>query len=168
MLAVFQQVGFNRWLYGFWWSVIAGESVTEAEIARVLTDVQEETTGMKAGLVAAASVMSTAERLSDEKAAIEASRGGTCGIASPPGDGPLARARAETQSQIAALSASVQGEWLPTVAARLDGLGAAAGEVSLAAEGAARLRLVRRAEGEGDGEGLAQWGPPRSDAAILR
>lgn len=140
LLAVWS-VGFG---YGFWWSVIAGESVTEAEIARVLTDVQEETTGMKAGLVAAASVMSTAERLSDEKAAIEASRGGTCGIASPPGDGPLARARAETQSQIAALSASVQGEWLPTVAARLDGLGAAAGEVSLAAEGAARRAAYER------------------------
>lgn len=134
LLAVWS-VGFG---YGFWWSVIAGESVTEAEISQVLTEAREDMIDMKAGLVAAASVMSTAERLSDEKAAIEASRGGTCGIASPPGDGPLARARSETQSQIAALSASVQGEWLPTVTARLDGLAAALGKVGDVGEGAER------------------------------
>lgn len=118
-------VGFG---YGFWWSLLAGQEATEAELTRSIDSLREETSEVRAGLAAAASVMSAAERLSDSKAEQERTRGGTCGVASPPGDGPLTRARLETQSQIASLSASVQSEWLAPMVTRLDSLNARLGE----------------------------------------
>ena len=118
-------VGFG---YGFWWSLLAGQEATEAELTRSIDSLREETSEVRAGLAAAASVMSAAERLSDSKAEQERARGGTCGISSPPGDGPLTRARLETQSQIASLSASVQSEWLAPMVTRLDSLNVRLGE----------------------------------------
>ena len=118
LLAIWS-VGFG---YGFWWSVIAGQGVTETELVRSVTTLREDTSDVRARLAAAGAVMASAEALSDQKAQNEAERGGTCGIASPPGDGPLARARQETQSQIAAISATVQADWLPAITSRLDAL----------------------------------------------
>jgi len=120
LLAVWS-IGFG---YGFWWSIIAGQGVTDTELTRSVTTLREQTSDIRSRISAAGSVMASAEALSDQKARNEAERGGTCGVASPPGDGPLARARSETQSQIAAISATVQGDWLPSITARLDVLDA--------------------------------------------
>ncbi|MEO1406514.1 MAG: hypothetical protein AAFV54_08485 [Pseudomonadota bacterium] len=116
ILAVWS-VGFG---YGFWLSIIAGQGVTDTELTRSVTSLREQTSDIRSRIAAAGSVMASAEALSDQKAKNEAQRGGTCGIASPPGDGPLARARGETQSQIAAISATVQGDWLASITTRLD------------------------------------------------
>ncbi|MEO0882849.1 MAG: nucleotide exchange factor GrpE [Pseudomonadota bacterium] len=118
LLAVWS-IGFG---YGFWWSIIAGQGVTDTELTRSVTALREQTSDIRSRIAAAGSVMASAEALSDQKARNEAERGGTCGVASPPGDGPLARARGETQSQIAAISATVRGDWLPSITARLDRL----------------------------------------------
>lgn len=112
-------VGFG---YGFWWSLVAGQSATEATLQRTVTAVRDETSDMRARLAAASSVMSSAEQLSDLKAEQEAARGGTCGVSSPPGDGPLARARSETQAQIAVLATTVRDEWQAPLAARLSSI----------------------------------------------
>lgn len=128
-------IGFG---YGFWWSLIAGQSVTQAELETVLVTVREDTGDVRANLVAAASVMAAAEALSDEKAQEETLRGGTCGVNSPPGPGPLARARAETQSRIAALSGSMRAEWLPTVVAQLDDLAVTVDQIASAPSEARR------------------------------
>lgn len=112
-------VGFG---YGFWWSLVAGQDATEAGLQRTVTSVVQETSDMRARLAAAESVMASAEDLSNRKAEQEAARGGTCGVASPAGAGPLARARSETQAQIAALSASVRQEWRLPLIARLTDL----------------------------------------------
>ncbi|MEM8635710.1 MAG: hypothetical protein AAGF33_12100 [Pseudomonadota bacterium] len=120
LLAVWS-VGFG---YGFWWSIIAGQGVTDTELTRSVTALREQTSDIRSRILAAGSVMASAEALSDQKATNEAERGGTCGVASPPGDGPLARARGETQAQISAISATVQGEWLPSITMRLDALDA--------------------------------------------
>ncbi|MEO1476863.1 MAG: hypothetical protein AAFS13_10830, partial [Pseudomonadota bacterium] len=94
LLAVWS-IGFG---YGFWWSIIAGQGVTDTELTRSVTTLREQTSDIRSRISAAGSVMASAEALSDQKARNEAERGGTCGVASPPGDGPLARARSETQS----------------------------------------------------------------------
>ena len=101
-------VGFG---YGFWWSLVAGQSATEDGLKQTVASVRRETSDMRARLAAASSVMSSAVALSDRKAELEAARGGTCGVNSPAGPGPLARARNETQVQIAALATSVRQDW---------------------------------------------------------
>lgn len=115
----FWSIGFG---YGFWWSLVAGQDATEAELTRSVASIRAETSDVRARLAAAASVMVSAEDLSNRKAEREALSGGTCGVSSPPGEGPLARARAETQAQIASLSATVRADWLEPMTARLDGL----------------------------------------------
>ncbi len=112
-------VGFG---YGFWWSLVAGQEATESALQQSVMSVRRETSDMRARLAAAGSVMASAEALSNNKAEDEAVRGGTCGVNSPAGPGPLARARRETQAQIAALSASVRQEWQLPLIARLTGL----------------------------------------------
>lgn len=112
-------VGFG---YGFWWSLVAGQSATEATLQRTVTAVRDETSDMRARLAAASSVMASAEQLSNLKADQEATRGGTCGVASPPGDGPLARARSETQAQIAVLADTVRDDWQAPLGARLSSI----------------------------------------------
>ena len=112
----FWSIGFG---YGFWWSLVAGPSATEAGLQRTVNSVRQETGDMRARLAAASSVMEAARALSDSKADIEASRGGTCGVNSPAGAGPLARARNETQAQIGALANSVKEEWSKPLNLRL-------------------------------------------------
>ncbi len=112
-------IGFG---YGFWWSLIVGPTITQTELTEIVQSTRAQTIDVQARIAAAASTMRQAELLSDEKAAREAARGGTCGIASPPGDGPLARARDETQAQIANLSRAVRQEWLVPLTGRLEAL----------------------------------------------
>ena len=126
-------VGFG---YGFWWSLVAGQNATEAALERTVTSLGETTSGLRAELAAGAALMGTAERLSEEKAQREIERGGTCGVASGAGDGPLSRARAETRSQIAALAVGVEADWLVPVNERLSQLEASAGAGEIAGEDA--------------------------------
>ena len=112
-------VGFG---YGFWWSLVAGQTATEAGLNRTVEAVRLETSDVRARLAAAGSVMASAEQLSDRKAEQEAARGGTCGVNSPAGAGPLARSRAETQAQIAALAGSLRTDWQGPLKARLTAL----------------------------------------------
>lgn len=109
-------VGFG---YGFWWSLIAGQNATETALSRTVNSLGEATSDLRAQLAAGAALMQTAERLSEEKAQAEIVRGGTCGVASGAGDGPLSRARAETRSQIAAFALGVREDWLGPVNERL-------------------------------------------------
>ena len=134
----FWSVGFG---YGFWWSLLAGQSATEAGLERTVASVRQETGDIRARLAAAGSVMSSANALSDRKAALEATRGGTCGINSPAGEGPLARARSETQAQIAALTLTVQEEWREPLNDRMGQLEA---DLQLAFDEAATLEGAAR------------------------
>ncbi len=77
---------------------------------------------LSARLKAAETVMSDAARLSMRKAEIEALSGGTCGVSSGGGEGPLFRARMETNQTIVSLSGSLRTEWSAPLQARLDTL----------------------------------------------
>lgn|GEM_PF-2537030 len=112
-------IGFG---YGFWWSLIAGQSATEAALQKTVSSISQEASDLRARLDAAGSVMASALEISEAKAVLEAEEGGTCGVRSGAGDGPLARARGETQVQIAALAASVETGWKAPLEARLLGL----------------------------------------------
>lgn len=114
-------VGFG---YGFWWSLVAGQDATETALERTVASLGQESSDVRARLGAAVSVMASAEQLSDAKANREAAEGGTCGVNSRAGTGPLARARSETQVQIASLAASVRDDWQLPLEARLRALGA--------------------------------------------
>ena len=134
-------VGFG---YGFWWSLVAGQNATEQALSRSVESLGEATSELRAELAAGAALMQTAERLSEEKAQAEITRGGTCGVASGAGDGPLSRARAETRSQIAAFAAGVQEDWLGPVDLRLTQLEtlAAADEVASETPEERKRRMV--------------------------
>lgn len=129
-------VGFG---YGFWWSLVAGQDATETSLQQSVASVRAETSDVRARLAAAASVMAGAQALSDLKAEQEAARGGTCGVSSPAGAGPLARARDETQTQIAVLATRVREDWQGPLSAQLAaleaGLESALGNGAVVGEG---------------------------------
>lgn len=124
-------VGFG---YGFWWSLVAGQNATEQALSRSVESLGEATSELRAELAAGAALMQTVERLSEEKAQAEIARGGTCGVASGAGDGPLSRARAETRSQIAAFAIGVREDWLGPVDLRLTQLETLASAAGVANE----------------------------------
>lgn len=108
--------------YGFWWSMVAGQSATEAALQATIVSINREAGDVRARLGAASNAMDNAAELSNAKARKEAAMGGTCGVSSSAGAGPLARARAETQVQIAALSTGVREDWQVPLKARLAAL----------------------------------------------
>lgn len=114
-------VGFG---YGFWWSLVAGEATSARELETAAAQIRDDAAGLSARLKAAETVMSDAAGLSEEKAAIEAVSGGTCGVPSGGGEGPLFRARMETNQTIASLSGSLRTEWSRPLQQRLDALSA--------------------------------------------
>jgi len=114
-------VGFG---YGFWWSLVAGEATSARELEAAAAQIRDDALGLSARVKAAETVMSDAAGLSEEKADIEALSGGTCGVSSGGGEGPLFRARMETNQTITSLSGSLRTEWSRPLQERLDALSA--------------------------------------------
>ena len=110
-------VGFG---YGFWWSLIAGEDATEAALTRTLDSVVDAGTELKAEISAAVALVDGAEASSEARAELERTVGGTCGAASPAGNGPRSRARETSRSQIADIGKLARETWLPETTQFLD------------------------------------------------
>ena len=110
-------VGFG---YGFWWSLIAGEDATEAALTRTLDSVVDAGTELKAEISAAVALVDGAEASSEARAELERTVGGTCGAASPAGNGPRSRARETSRSQIADIGKLARESWLLQTAQSLD------------------------------------------------
>lgn len=108
VLAVWS-VGFG---YGFWWSLLAGNSATDASFSKAISAVEQQAISIESDIAAITSQMDNAVRLSQAKAEQEAERGGTCGVASRGGAGKFLRARQETQTELATLSETIKAEWL--------------------------------------------------------
>ncbi len=140
-------VGFG---YGFWWSLIAGASATQAGLSRAVGAIEAQGADLRARIGAGSDLMSAAADLSEAKTRQEIESGGSCGVASSGGEGPLFRARMETRAQIAALARSVETDWLRPTEDRLRSLDRLATDArSIAASapdrGARFDRLHRRA-----------------------
>jgi hypothetical protein len=157
-------VGFG---YGFWWSLVAGEATSARELDAAITRLETDTAQLSARVTAAETVMDDAAALSAEKAAIEAASGGTCGLASGGGEGPLYRARMETNQTVARLFDSVSSQWAEPLRARLDALGATMGPADQGTGRATLERAFRDAAAEARTIASEAAARGRSYAALL-
>jgi hypothetical protein len=112
-------VGFG---YGFWWSLIAGEEATKSGLAGLQEDARDASTAIAARLEAVRVQLGAVVSWSDGQMAREESSGGSCGVASGAGRGPLYNARRSVRDSIATLRESVDKSWLGPVQGDLEQL----------------------------------------------
>lgn len=111
-------IGFS---YGFWWKVIASRIETQAGVQASATNVNRQVD------IAAAAIHKVDGLLVDVIGASEAgkqkeiSEGGSCGIASKPGDGPLAKRRKAVTDEVEALKKSLQSDWVEPLRGIVEG-----------------------------------------------
>ncbi|MGE0856305.1 MAG: hypothetical protein AB7L18_09500, partial [Hyphomicrobiaceae bacterium] len=79
-------IGFG---YGFWWSLIAGEEATRSSLSGLQEDARDAATAIAARLAAVKVQSDSVVAWSDGQMAREESSGGSCGVPSGAGRGPL-------------------------------------------------------------------------------
>ncbi|MEO1329557.1 MAG: hypothetical protein AAFW46_07840 [Pseudomonadota bacterium] len=149
-------VGFG---YGYWWSLIAGSTATREGLAGQYEDVRDAAVEITARLAAVKGRLDAVERFSERQMASEEASGGSCGISSSPGRGPLWRARSNVRDSVNALSSDIQANWISAVEQDLAALNASLGDAG-AVEGETiqeRQRNYERAAAEirGRAQGIA-------------
>jgi hypothetical protein len=113
-------IGFG---YGFWWSLIAGNEATRASLSRLQEDARDAASAITARLQAVQAQLDNVVSWSDSQMAREETSGGTCGVASNAGRGPLYNARLGVRDQVASLRDGISKSWLMPVQADADQLG---------------------------------------------
>ena len=112
-------IGFG---YGFWWSLIAGEEATRTGLAGLQEDARDAGAAIAARLDAVKIQLDNVVTWSESQMAREETSGGSCGVPSGAGRGPLYNARKSVRDQIASLRDGVQTSWLVPVQADLERL----------------------------------------------
>ena len=112
-------IGFG---YGFWWSLIAGEEATRTGLAGLQEDARDAGTAIAARLDAVKIQLDNVVTWSESQMAREETSGGSCGVPSGAGRGPLYNARKSVRDQIASLRDGVQTSWLVPVQSDLERL----------------------------------------------
>ncbi len=112
-------IGFG---YGFWWSLIAGEEATRTGLAGLQEDARDAGAVVSARLQAVKIQLDSVVQWSDGQMAREEASGGSCGVSSGAGRGPLYNARLTVRDQISSLRDSVVTSWLTPVEADLEKL----------------------------------------------
>ena len=102
-------IGFG---YGFWWSLIAGQEATKSGIAGLQEDARDAGGAITARLDAVRVQLDSVVSWSDGQMSREEASGGSCGVASGAGRGPLYNARRSVKDQISNLRDSVAKSWL--------------------------------------------------------
>ena len=102
-------IGFG---YGFWWSLIAGQEATKTGIAGLQEDARDAGGAITARLDAVRVQLDSVVSWSDGQMSREEASGGSCGVASGAGRGPLYNARRSVKDQISNLRDSVAKSWL--------------------------------------------------------
>lgn len=120
-------VGFG---YGFWWSLIAGEEATRASLSGLQEDARDAGAAVAARLDAVKSQLDGVVSWSDTQMAREEASGGSCGVASGAGQGPLYNARKSVRDAVASLRDSIALSWIGPVEKDLADLKAAAQDLS--------------------------------------
>ena len=120
---VLWSVGFG---YGFWWSLIAGEEATKAGLSALQEDGREAGGAIAARLDAVKSQVDSFASWSQSQMEREEKSGGSCGVTSGAGRGPLYNARKTTSDSVAALRDTIANSWLGPVNTELDNLKKAA------------------------------------------
>ncbi|MEO0671785.1 MAG: hypothetical protein AAFZ05_07130 [Pseudomonadota bacterium] len=112
-------VGFG---YGFWWSLIAGQEATKTSMAAMQNDARDATGAIAARLEAVRIQLDSVVSWSDSQMQREERSGGSCGIRSGAGRGPLYNARASVRDSVASLRDNITQSWIGPVQTELERL----------------------------------------------
>ncbi len=105
-------IGFG---YGFWWSLIAGEEATRTRLSGLQQDAGDAGNAVAARLDAVRAQLDSVVTWSESQMAREESSGGSCGIPSGAGRGPLYNARASVRDSVASLRDTISTSWIKPV-----------------------------------------------------
>ncbi len=109
-------VGFG---YGFWWSLIAGQEATRTGLEGLRQDARTAAVEIAARLDAVRVQLDNVVSWSEAQMRREESSGGSCGVASGAGKGPLYNARLSVRDQVASLRDNILQNWLAPIQADL-------------------------------------------------
>jgi hypothetical protein len=112
-------VGFG---YGFWWSLISGEEATRSGLAGLQEDARDAGAVVAARLDAVKAQLDGVVGWSDSQMAREEQSGGSCGVASGAGRGPLYNARRSVRDGVTSLRNGMTSAWLGPVQADVEQL----------------------------------------------
>jgi hypothetical protein len=107
-------IGFG---YGFWWSLISGEEATRTGLAGLQEDARDASAVVTARLAAVRGQLDSVVSWSESQMAREETSGGSCGVPSGAGTGPLYNARRAVRDSVTTLRDGMTRSWLDPVAA---------------------------------------------------
>lgn len=114
---VLWSVGFG---YGFWWSLIAGEEATRTGLSSLQEDARDAGAAVAARLDAVRAQIDSVASWSDGQMSLEETRGGSCGVPSGAGRGPLYNSRRQVRDAVSSIRDSVTKSWIMPVQAELE------------------------------------------------
>jgi hypothetical protein len=117
LFLVLWSVGFG---YGFWWSLIAGEEATRTSLSGLQEEARDAGAAVAARLDAVKVQIDSVASWSESQMAREEASGGSCGVASGAGRGPLYNARRTVRDGVGSLRDNIQKSWLEPVQADLE------------------------------------------------
>ena len=116
-------IGFG---YGFWWSLISGEEATRTGLAGLQEDARDASAVVAARLEAVRGQLDNVVSWSDSQMTREETSGGSCGVPSGAGKGPLYNARRSVRDSVSTLRDGMTKSWLEPVQADVASLRQAA------------------------------------------
>lgn len=116
-------IGFG---YGFWWSLIAGNDATRLSLSRLQEDARDAGAAITARLEAVQAQLDSVVTWSDSQMTREEQSGGSCGLPSNAGRGPLYNARRGVRDSVASLRDGITKQWIAPVQADVDQLSTSA------------------------------------------
>jgi hypothetical protein len=120
-------IGFG---YGFWWSLISGEEATRTGLAGLQEDARDASAVIAARLDAVRAQLDNVVTWSDSQMTREETSGGSCGVPSGAGKGPLYNARRGVRDSVITLRDGMTRAWLDPVQADAEELRKAAAGLS--------------------------------------
>ncbi len=112
-------IGFG---YGFWWSLIAGEEATRTSLSGLQEDARDAASVVAARLDAVGIQLDNVVTWSDSQMQREERSGGSCGISSGAGRGPLYSARESVKNSVSSLRDGVSKSWLGAIQTDIEAL----------------------------------------------
>jgi len=112
-------IGFG---YGFWWSLISGEEATRTGLAGLQEDARDASAVIAARLAAVRAQLDSVVSWSDSQMGREETSGGSCGVPSGAGKGPLYNARRGVRDSVITLRDGMTRSWLDPVQADVEEL----------------------------------------------
>jgi hypothetical protein len=112
-------IGFG---YGFWWSLIAGSEATRTSLSGLQEDARDAAAVIAARLDAVRIQLDNVVTWSDSQMAREETSGGSCGVTSGAGRGPLYNARKSVRDAVASVRDGITNTWLGPIQSDVEDL----------------------------------------------